>query len=288
MGVQLLTDEGEALCYNPHMASFTITRSGELHYLCSGSGDDVLLIHGWASSSRMWQRVHDHLSGDFRLWSIDLPGFGASSLPDDAPVSIDDHLNAIIGFCRQHNLRPSAVVGHSMGGMLALRLALEQPEMVDRLVLVCPVVSGRMALRVETFFSSSAGRFIAARTKSLWSLMQSQMLAPVFSAPVYVSRSEHARYIQDFRRASWRAAIGALESIAQQDLTPQLAKIPHETLVMVGQRDFTVPPAEGRLAAERMPAARLVDLPGVHHQPLDEAPAQFINLMRNFLCRTPA
>lgn len=265
------------------MSQSTQIRLKQLQYSCTGSGPDLLLIHGWSSSRRMWQRVHDFLSHDFRVWSVDLAGFGETPLPDDVEPTVNHHTRALIEFCEVHDFRPHAVIGHSMGGLLALRIAVERPELVDRLVLICPVVSGRMALRAESFFVSSAGRFITARTRSLWSLMQSQMLAPIFSAPIYVNRAEHARYIDDFRRTSWRSAITALESLAQDEVSAHLEKIEHETLIIVGQRDFTVPPAEGRLAAERMPCARLAELPAVHHQPLDEAPAHCIDLMHEFL-----
>ncbi|MCA9910809.1 MAG: alpha/beta hydrolase, partial [Anaerolineae bacterium] len=268
----------------PGMNSPSISSpAADLYYECSGHGADVLLLHGWASSGRMWTSLADAIGDVARCWSVDLPGFGRSSLPHHIRPDLNAHLAWIVAFCEQHQIQPKVVIGHSMGGLLALKLAHARPDLAQSLVLMCPVVTGRFGLSANDVFTSQFWMMISARTRKVWSISTSDRLAPVFSAPFYVDKALRPRYVHDFQATSWDAAVAALESIAQDTMRPHLAEITQPALVVVGTRDFTVPPAEGRLAAEAMPNARLVEFERAHHQPLDEEPDRFIALVREFI-----
>lgn len=264
------------------MVSETTPPTSQLHYERTGSGADILMIHGWASSGRMWQPLSETLHDKARCWSLDLAGFGQSPLPANTRADVDQHLEWVIAFLEQHKLKPRMVIGHSMGGLLTLKLAHARPDLAPNLVLVCPVVTGRFVFNANQVFTSQLWMMVSAKTEKFWTLIQSDSLAPVFSAPLYVAPALHRRYVEDFQRTRWDAAIPSLESIAQQSMQPHLASIQQPALVIVGGRDFTVPPEEGRLAAQQMPHARLVEFPTAHHQPLDESPAQFIREVCTF------
>ncbi|MCB9457862.1 MAG: alpha/beta hydrolase [Anaerolineaceae bacterium] len=265
------------------------TQPIQLHYTCAGAGPDVLLIHGWASSGKMWQVMTDALQDRARFWAIDLAGFGASpSLPANPMLDINTHAALVMDFCDQHGIQPKAIVGHSMGGMLALKLALLRPELAEALVLLAPVVTGRFTLELNRLVSTDVGSFALARSKPFWWLAQSELLAPLLSVPAYVGVEAAERIRQDFIRATWQAATGALASIARENLEPDLRRIQQPTLVLIGAEDTTVPPQEGRLAAHRLQNARLLELPGVNHQPLDEQPDTVIAALGAFLAETGA
>lgn len=258
----------------------------QLHYTCAGHGRDILLIHGWASSARMWERLVHDLCGEARCWSVDLYGFGASPRPplDDLPT-IERHTTLLLDFCDRHGIRPAVIVGHSMGGMLALKLALARPAWVERLVLLAPVVTGRFGSPVELnrLVNSEWGNFVLARSRPFWRLTQN-ILVPLFrSIESHMGGAGAERRKTDFRRAHWHAAAYAVDSIARENLGPHLAKIHQPTLVIAGQRDLTVPPREARLTAAGLPNAQLLELPRVAHQPLDEAPEAVIRAVRAFL-----
>ncbi len=233
----------------------------------------------------MWSALMTALASERRSWAVDLAGFGGSRLPAHVRPDLDSQLAWLVRFLEGRQIRPSVVIGHSMGGMLALKLAVERPDLVERLVLMCPVVTGRFGLNAHQLFGSRLWMMMAARTQRAWSLMQSGMFAPLISAPMYVAPRHRARYVEDFRRSSWDAAMAALESISLTSMQPHLSEIRQEALVVVGGRDFTVSPEEGRLAARLMPNASLVEYPSVHHQPLDEIPDRFIALTRDFILR---
>jgi pimeloyl-ACP methyl ester carboxylesterase len=259
-----------------------------LHYTVQGSGPDVLLVHGWASSGRMWSRLANALEGRARLWSVDLYGFGGSPRPPHGEtIGVDEHVALLLDFCNAHGIRPHAVVGHSMGGMLALKLALARPDWIEKLVLLSPVVSGRFGypFDLNRLVISEWGRSIIG-SKAFWTTAL-DVVMPALATPGHLFLEEEAiaRIQEDFKRSDWQAAAGALESIARENLMPHLGDIPHPALVIVGKRDMTVPPEEGRAAARRLPRGSLLELPKINHQPLDEAPGPVIRAVDTFLTR---
>jgi 3-oxoadipate enol-lactonase len=269
------------------MAMAEIPTPINLHYTCTGDGPDVLLLHGWASSSRMWSPMVKSLAKRARLWTVDLYGFGDSPRPmGDQPLDMGLHEATLVHFCQQNDLHPKLVIGHSMGGLLALKLALDYPELVERLMLLAPVVTGRFGYRVDLnrLVASDWGTFALAKSKPFWILSQN-IFMPLLAVPHYwyLGAEASARIVEDYRRASWQAAAYAIQSIARENLEPHLPSISQPALVMVGSWDSTVPPNEGRLAAGRMPNARLVELPGVRHQILDERPQQVVAAVETFL-----
>lgn len=275
---------GDSRCYNGLMNTHhTPPALTDLHYRVTGQGPDVLLIHGFASSSRMWDRLTAAMP-DARCWAVDLCGFGETLFSPDIHLSLDDHVRSLIGFCHVQGIRPRVVMGHSMGGMLALKLALVRPDLAERLVLSCPVVTGRMTLlRAEQMLVTRFARAFLRRTRRVWNLFQSNVFAPLVLAPRYVDADCQARIREDVRRARWGVSISALQAIARENLAPVLPTIHQPTLVVIGGRDYTVPPSEGRLAAARMPNAQLVEFARSHHQPLDEETQRFIALARPFV-----
>ncbi len=264
-------------------------RKSQLHYTCTGTGPDILLVHGWASSERMWTPLVAELAGNFRCWAIDLLGFGGSSHPvDAAPPDVDTHTQSLIDFCDAHGIRPKAIIGHSMGGMLTLKLALARPDLAERLILIAPVVTGRFGRPIElkAIITSSLGDYALAHFKMVWSMLQSDLIdvfTPLLTAPGLVNEATMLRVRQDVKRASWQAAASGLRSIAHQNLGPHLSHIHHPSLVIVGTRDMTVPPDEARYAACHLPSAHLVELPSISHQALDDNPAEVIGAARAFL-----
>ncbi|MEO8611603.1 MAG: alpha/beta hydrolase [Chloroflexota bacterium] len=264
--------------------------NAELHYSCVGTGSDILLVHGWMSSGRMWSGLTHALVDQARCWSVDLCGFGDSPLPDaDGFVpDLEHHAAMLIDFCDVHGIRPQAVIGHSMGGMLALKLAVMRPDLMDQLILMSPVVSGRFGKFIELnrIIASDFGQAAMAHSKPIWSLIQSDIMdvfTPTLMMPWFTHPEAATRIRQDFKRTSWQAAAYAIGGIARENMEPYLDQITQPTLVIVGSRDATVPPREGRMAAQRLPNGQLLELSAIYHQPLDESPDKVIPAVRHFL-----
>jgi pimeloyl-ACP methyl ester carboxylesterase len=106
-----------------------------------GSGPVVVLLHGIASSSVTFANVIPLIETDHRVIALDLLGFGESPSPEGATYSVAEHAAAVLKTLRRLKLRrPVVLVGHSMGALIATRLAATRPRWVSRLVLVSPPV----------------------------------------------------------------------------------------------------------------------------------------------------
>src|SRR5919202_3017885 len=106
-----------------------------IRYGVIGGGPPVVLVHGWLSSSRIWERLVDRLARRFTVYTLDLSGFGDS----DKPLSgygIRYGSRLLYSFCAHFGLTRTAVVGHDVGGAIAVKLAADHPDVVGRLVLV--------------------------------------------------------------------------------------------------------------------------------------------------------
>src|SRR5260221_974861 len=125
----------------------TLVNGWRIHYDVQGAGPDIVFVHGWASSSKMWAGLVPPLAADYRCWSLDLPGFGDSDKPAPLWYSIPNYTALILAFARQQGLGPLRVVGHSMGGLITLDLGARHPEQSARLVAINPVITGRPRLR---------------------------------------------------------------------------------------------------------------------------------------------
>jgi pimeloyl-ACP methyl ester carboxylesterase len=108
----------------------------------AGSGPCILLLHGYGDSCQGWRRVIPALATDHRVIAIDLPGFGRSRRPRSSGGLIDHYSVFFSELAATMGVEHATVVGHSLGGAVALTLALEQPNAIDRLALIAPAGLG--------------------------------------------------------------------------------------------------------------------------------------------------
>jgi pimeloyl-ACP methyl ester carboxylesterase len=234
----------------------------------------------------MWDTLSAPLLKHLRFHAPDLAGFGiAPALP--VPPTIDDHLACVIETCEQRAIQPRVVIAHSMGGMLALKLALARPDLVPVLVLIAPVVTGRFGLQGigRQLLQVRGADMLLRASESLWGLIRHDALIRTLAEWWHPDSHRSQQIREDFMRVHPATGIEALISMSQQNLCDDLAQIHAPTLVIVGKQDVTVPPEEGALAAAQIPNARLVTLEGCRHHPHDERPQAFHPILREFLLK---
>lgn len=103
-----------------------------------GSGSPVVLIHGTASYHFCWRKIYSVLSEQYKVYALDFLGAGESDKPVDACYSKEAHANRLIAVLKKLGVPPVHVVGHSMGGEVAVHVALKAPELVESLTLIAP------------------------------------------------------------------------------------------------------------------------------------------------------
>ncbi len=255
----------------------------ETRYYTAGIGPrDVLFVHGWAASGRMWLRSMWALRHSYHTWALDLPGFGNSEAPADEWTSTEQYTDHVAAFCELVGVKPYAVVGHSMGGRIIFDLARRYPHLVGRLVAVAPMVTGRLGFNLNVFMFGDLGETLGVLARRIWPVATAGALS-TYWAPRYLGSEGVRRTADDMRRTAAQAAIGSLRAMTNQDYSPYLADISQPALVICGRRDYTIPPSDSRLAAEKLPLARLVMLEHVHHWPTDEDPLAFLWALKGFL-----
>lgn len=196
----------------------------------------MLLVHGLSGSSRWWRHVHPRGA---TVRAVDLPRRLA---PADAPAWLADALD-----------EPAVVVGHSLGGLAAARLAAERPELVEALVLVAPV-------GVPRPLPGYARGFLRTVREAPPSL-----LATVAADALRAGLPSLARGAWFATHRPFAGAIGA------------------PTLLVWGERDRLVPVELASRWQEAIPQARLEVVPRVGHVPMLEAPSRFAELLQQFL-----
>ncbi len=251
-----------------------------VHYRMLGEGPDVLLIHGWVSSHRMWAHTQNRLAAaGYRATAIDLPGFGESDKPRTGWYTLDRFTMNLQGVCDELKLYRPALVGHSLGGTLALNLALSQAAAA--LVAAAPVVNGELGLSMHVLLTSPATRRMIEwmqRQPFFAGLGDKRMLA----LPGLMRDPIRRRNQEDLGKATVHAALGSLQALAGS-LEDRLSEIRAPALIVIGGRDLTVPPAQGRLAARRIPGARLVEWHNVGHALVDDRADEFDALLISHL-----
>ncbi len=119
----------------------TTVNGSKVHYREKGDGKPLILIHGFLNHSIIWNNSIDILAADFKIYAIDLWGFGYSERKSISEDTVFDEYEAqIIGFADSMGLDKFSLLAHSFGGGLALYAAAQNPERVERMLLVCPYI----------------------------------------------------------------------------------------------------------------------------------------------------
>ncbi|HLW01342.1 MAG TPA: alpha/beta hydrolase [Ktedonobacterales bacterium] len=233
----------------------------DLAYRMVGSGQPVVFLHGLWNSSDEWKRVFDHFSPRYRLYAPDLPGNGQS--PARLPWRLREVAALLAAWMRALQMPPATIVGHSMGGALAIILAAAEPQLVNRLVLVNAV--GLPIQRPFLRRLTSAGQGIANH----------QNLR-------YTSRYGDPRFLQSL--ATWQAT----NEVLTCDLRPDISRIHCPTLIIWGIRDPLLPTQSAVALQRAIQGAELVMLPNVRHHPSRQVPESFDHMLEEFLGRESA
>ncbi|MCI4331409.1 MAG: alpha/beta hydrolase [Thermoplasmata archaeon] len=244
-----------------------------------GSGSPVVLLHGYPLDSRMWGAdVPVHLPGH-RLVFVDLPGFGhEKSRP--SPDTLSGFSDAVARSLQERRIGPATIVGHSMGGYVALQLYRDHPELFSRLILTDtrshPDTPEARASRLET----SARLARPGETLDVEATVRG-LLAPTTweSAPGVVDQVR--AIVAD---AQPERLVPTLKALAgRPDLGPVLSTIKVPTLVLWGAADRLIPPAQSQEMVPQVPGAIGREIPGAAHLPSLEAPHLFYPTIARFL-----
>jgi 3-oxoadipate enol-lactonase len=248
----------------------------------AGDGPDLVLVHEGICDSRMWDLQWEPWSRSFRLLRMDLRGFGRTPL-ERGPFA---HARDVIEVLERESFGPAALLGVSMGGRVALEVALARPELVSALVLVAPGMPGhewseelraRWAEEGEAF---EAGDLDGAVEASLRTWVDGPRRNPEDVDPVVRS------LVGEMQRRAYELQ-GVVdedeEELLVENLTQRLGDVRAPTLVIVGEEDQPDMHAIAKRLAAGIPGARLETIADTAHVPSMERPREFDELVLPFL-----
>jgi pimeloyl-[acyl-carrier protein] methyl ester esterase len=258
------------------------TASVGVHVESTGHGPPLVLLHGWAMHSGIWGPVLAQLARHHRVLAVDLPGHGHSA--PLTPCTLDAMV-AAVDAALADEARPLAVLGWSLGGLVAMRWAESRPARVNRLALVCTTprfvadADWPHAMPVEAITRFGDELHVA------WKLTVQRFLA------LQVHNSEHGRAtLAALREQLWmrgepsRPALSAtFDLLITTDLRDAVARISQPTLVVAGSRDTLTSPAAGRWLADAIPGAQFREIAGSAHAPFLSHRDEFFALLEKFL-----
>lgn len=282
---------------------FIQTPNLRIHYRGAGSGDQaLLLLHGNFGSWRWWQPVLEQLPPGLRAYAPDLRGCGDTERPGYGH-NIETLAADAQAFVTALELRQLHVVGHSLGGAIALQLALDHPERVLSLMLVAPPpAEGRSVVRREDWFSHSVSRlFDISSEASVVTLGASYRLlrhlgtnrpllrrALLRLAPSLRYDGAFIELVSDAARMAPQAVVGHLQALDEWNVEGRIRELRMRTLVVGGARDVLIGADELARFCRRLRRGRLVIWPDVGHAVQLEQPGRFIALINAFIAYTTA
>lgn len=252
------------------------------------SGLPILWVHGLGGSWQNWLEQLPEFSAEHRSFAIDLPGFGASPMPDDE-ISISGYGRALIGLLDRLGIPKAVVVGNSMGGFIAAELAIAAPERVEKLVLVSAAGLSTDKIRLRPVKTAAhlarfGAAWIGTHSDELTRRPRARRMlaAGVFRRPERLSAPLMAEQLRGSGKPGF---IDALEALATYPIRDRLPQIAAPTLIVWGTHDRLVPVRDADEFERLIPNSEKVVFADTGHVPQLERPEAFNQALREFLSR---
>ncbi|GAA1002303.1 alpha/beta hydrolase [Streptomyces rhizosphaericus] len=260
----------------------------------------ALFVHGLGGSSQNWSALMELLADRVDGEALDLPGFGDSPPPDDGNYSITSHARAVIRYLDAQGRGPVHLVGNSMGGAIATRVAAVRPDLVRTLTLVSPALPElrpqRTAVPTGLLAVPGVTRLFTRLTRD-WDAERRtrEVMLLTFGDPSRVTREAFAHAVEEFERrldlpyfwdALTRSARGVVDSYTlggQHSLWRQAERVLAPTLLVYGGRDQLVSVRMADRANATFRDSRLLTLLDAGHVAMMEYPEAVARGMRELL-----
>lgn len=254
----------------------------------------VLLIHGGGTdnSAISWYEVFAALGPEREVVAVDLPGFGRTTGigPVGGPAELADFVARV---ARRLAMPPAVVMGVSMGGDVALNLALRHPDLVEALVLIAPggliPVLRNRAIQLSAWLAAQLPDMLLVPLARVANRYVKTVIRAMVKDPDILPREVVDEFVREARRPGAGMAYGRYNQASigpgsmRNNLLPVVSRVDVPTLFFHGQDDPLVSPEGSRLASELMPNAVLVLVPDCGHWAQLEARDRFLTEVRGFL-----
>lgn len=234
-----------------------------------GTGPTVLLLHGWQDSLDTFQPLSQQLVNNFRLVSLDLPGFGNTDLPPQA-WTVSDYANFVAHFVDKLQLKPLCLIGHSFGGRIILKGVGNATLSTEKIVLI-----------------AAAGVTTQTPNKLGWGILAKAGRAFLSIPPLSLLKESARKKLYSHLGSDYNTA-GQLKetflNVIGEDLSQDAQRITKPTLLIWGDADTATPLADGQRLNALMPNSKLEAIAGANHFVHQSHPQEVGQLIKTFLC----
>lgn len=256
-----------------------IVTPANIHIASIGTGQNLVLLHGWGMHGAVWQPIVKRLSKHFTLHLVDLPGMGLSR-----PIE-PFHLHAVAEKVAEMLPANADIVGWSLGGQVAMRIALDRPDMVRRVVLVGATPSFVNKKDWQVGISSEIFKNFADNVNADYHNTMTQFLT------LQCMGSKDARSTVKLLRSKFaerpvpttQTLQKALNILLETDLRAEVANLRKPTLLIHGDRDTLAPVQAAHWMMQNLPLGYLRVMAGASHAPFLSHQEQFIDAVIQFL-----
>ena len=243
----------------------------DLNYLCEGEGKDVLILHGWGASIQAMLAIHNHLKDRFKVYTLDLPGFGESDEPKEVWNS-HDYADFVKKFMDEMDIKEVILIGHSHGGRVSIVLSSDYPDLVKKMILI-----------------DSAGIIPKRKPKYYFKVYSFKALKQIYSLLFFYIEKEKRleKFYKKFGSTDYRDADGIMRnimvSVINDNLRPLLKDIKAQTLLVWGRDDEDTPVYMGEIMEREIKGSGLVVLEDAGHFSYVDQYQQFKLVIDSFL-----
>lgn len=273
---------------HPSRTALVRSDGADISYSVAGHGAAVVCIQGVGVIGNGWRPQVEGLAGHFQVITFDNRGLGRSTSGPGTPT-IDAMASDVIAIMDAEGVAAAHVVGHSMGGLIALNLSLAHPKRVKSLALLCTFANGADPTRVSWRMAT-----LGIRTRVGTRAMRRNGMLRMILPPEYLAQVDSARLAREFQELFGRdladqppivsAQLRAMGKYSAADRLGELADVP--TLVASGGQDPIAPPRLGRAIAEGIPGAQFVEFAHASHALPIQCPDEVNALLLAHLTRT--
>lgn len=243
----------------------------KINYICEGQGKDILVLHGWGANINTVLPIVNLLKPYFRVYAVDLPGFGESDKPKEVFGS-EDYARILKEFIDKMGAKKIVLIGHSFGGKLSILLGIKYPEIVDKIVLI-----------------NSAGLVPKRGLKYYIKVYSFKTLKFLYNIIFFWANKEEKRekFYKRFGSTDYREADGIMRKIlvrvVNEDFKGILKEIKSPTLLIWGDKDTATPLYMGKIMESQIPDSGLVILEGAGHYSYLDDFNRFAIILKTFL-----
>ena len=240
-----------------------------INYETCGEGKDILILHGWGADIRTLSPMVNAWKDGFRVWTIDLPGFGKSEMPGP-DWDVYKYAELVQKFVSAVGIENPILVGHSFGGRLCIILAANRMIECDKIILVdaAGIKPKHGIVYKAKVYSYKLAKKIA-KVAGLFSKETEEKIKSLFGSSDYKNANPLMKSV--------------MVRVVNEDLTYLLPKIDKPTLLMWGENDDATPLSDAKLMEKLIPDAGLVVIKGAGHFSYIEQPGYFAAVTNSFL-----